>query len=66
LGKPVVPEVYWMLIGSSNDSSASRAATSSIGTPPPCARSQAQSGVPMYTTVARAGQPVRTSSIIAR
>ena len=28
LGKPVVPEVYWMLIGSSHDSDASRAASS--------------------------------------
>ncbi len=29
LGKPVVPDVYWMLIGSSDASDASRAARSS-------------------------------------
>src|SRR6266581_4016186 len=32
LGKPVVPEVYWMLIGSSNCNSASRARSAATTT----------------------------------
>jgi len=36
LGKPVVPDVYWMLIGSSGWSEASRSATAVCGIGWPC------------------------------
>src|SRR5918911_706576 len=39
LGKPVVPDVYWMLIGSSKVSSAARSATCSADTARPLASS---------------------------
>ncbi|CAM5577826.1 hypothetical protein SFUMM280S_08796 [Streptomyces fumanus] len=60
LGKPVVPEVYWMLIGSSQDSSSyggSGVARSS---------SACQPGSPKWTTSRRSGQRPRTSPTIAR
>lgn len=47
LGKPVVPDVYWMLIGSSQDSSASRAASRSGVTAGAAAVSSSQDGSPM-------------------
>lgn len=47
LGKPVVPEVYWMLIGSSQDNAASRAASSSSSTDADAAVSSSQLGSPM-------------------
>ena len=46
LGLPVVPEVYWMLIGSSGVSAASRSATAPPGTDSPSANKAAQSSVP--------------------
>ena len=45
LGKPVVPEVYWMLIASLVSSVAARAASSSSVTDSPAATSSAQSSV---------------------
>ena len=46
-GNPVVPDVYWMLIGSSKDSSASRAASAVPSTVDDCPSRPAQSSVPM-------------------
>jgi hypothetical protein len=70
-GKPVVPEVYWMLIGSVLDSVAIRSATASAGRPSPCASRSSQSRVPRKTTRSRARSPelapaVTTSSTMAR
>ena len=45
LGRPVVPEVYWMLIGSSGRSVASTSATVDAGTDSPSATNPAQSSV---------------------
>ena len=59
LGKPVVPLVYWMLIGSSNWQSGS-----STSSPVPAA-SAYHSGEPSSTTRSSAGRPPRTDSIIA-
>ena len=63
LGKPVVPEVYWMLIGSVLTSVACRSRSSPAGTA--AARSAAQSGVPRKITSVRAGASARTSATIA-
>ncbi|CAM5265142.1 hypothetical protein SVIOM74S_01814 [Streptomyces violarus] len=62
LGKPVVPDVYWMLIGSSQDrpSSSNRAP----GVPRPSSASQL--GSPKYTTSRNPAQRPRTCSTIAR
>jgi hypothetical protein len=47
LGKPVVPLVYWMLIGSSHDSPAIRERRAAAGTVSPRSISSSQLGVPM-------------------
>uniref|UniRef100_A0A6J7M5R8 Unannotated protein n=1 Tax=freshwater metagenome TaxID=449393 RepID=A0A6J7M5R8_9ZZZZ len=65
LGKPVVPDVYWMLIGSSNDSPAMRSRKSLSGACGPSSHA-CHSGVSMYNTFSRSGSAPRTSSIIAR
>ena len=58
-GKPVVPLVYWMLIGSS-ESSAPRS-----GSGPSPASSASHSGEPSSTTRSSSGRLARTSSIMA-
>ena len=50
LGKPVVPEVYWMLIGSSNDSVAARSRRAAGSARRPVSTSSSQPGSPMNTT----------------
>ena len=60
LGKPVVPEVYWMLIGSSGLSSACSRASSARSPPWPASTSASQSGVPISTTWRSCGQFGRT------
>ncbi len=47
LGKPVVPEVYWMLTGSCGDSSFAQTASFSRGTPAPAASRPSQVGSSM-------------------
>ena len=61
LGEPVVPDVYWMLIASSNCSQASRSASSSSPTRSPSARNASQSS---SSTIASrsSGQAPRTSA----
>ncbi len=80
LGKPVVPEVYWMLIGSSGDSSAIRATSSAWSAWPPMSTSRRQlcsppctdgsasgsNGSLTMTTSVRPGHSPRTCSIIER
>ena len=63
LGKPVVPLVYWMLIGSSNWVAAWREASSSAETRSPPAMNSSQSR-PMNTTCSSPSQSPRTSSTI--
>ena len=61
-GKPVVPEVYWMLIGSSNWSDASRAASSAS----PIARAAGEQRGPVLLEHDRRAAAARaTSSSIA-
>ena len=64
LGNPVVPLVYWMLIGSSNCSPADRFRSSSSLTEAAPASSSSQSWVPRYTTRCSAGSSGRTSATI--
>lgn len=60
LGKPVVPDVYWMLTGSSQESS-------SYGASGPARPSSAsQLGSPMWTVSRNCGHLPRTCSTIAR
>ena len=74
LGKPVVPLVYWMLIASSKDSVAARAASSSravagVAAPavPRCLRELVPLGGADEDHLLQLGQDrPRTSSIIAR
>ena len=65
LGKPVVPLVYWMLIGSSNCSSADRASSTAGRRWRPSATSSSHSDVPRKTTRSSAGSVGRTSVTIA-
>ncbi len=65
LGKPVVPLVYWMLIGSSNCSSADRASSTARSTVAPEATSSSHSDVPRKTTRSSAATVGRTSVTIA-
>src|SRR3954462_3882762 len=46
LGKPVVPDVYWMLIGSSNDSVASRSCNRCVGVESPRSANVSHCGEP--------------------
>ena len=62
-GKPVVPEVYWMLIASSAESSIASSAVRSAFLP--VSRRACHSGVPSSTTCSRSAQRGRTSVIIA-
>jgi hypothetical protein len=62
-GNPVVPEVYWMLIGSSQDSSGY---TASRPARPARPANSPQLGSPMYTTSRNPRHLPRTSSTIAR
>src|SRR6476620_1091748 len=64
LGNPVVPEVYWMLIGSSALSSACRRASSTRSPARQAETRSSHSGRPMSTTCRRSGQSGRTSAII--
>ena len=64
LGKPVVPDVYWMLIGSSNDSAADRSDTAAAPTPTPLATIASHDGRPITTTSRSAGQSPWTSATI--
>src|SRR3979409_1511905 len=56
LGNPVVPEVYWMLMGSSNCSADSRSASCSSGT---CAESRSSASHPSSSTRASPPRAVR-------
>ena len=62
LGKPVVPEVYWMLIGSSNCSAASRAASSSSATRVAVGQQRVPVVVEHDRLAQRRGSAPRTSS----
>jgi hypothetical protein len=63
-GEPVVPDVNWMLIGSSNWSDASRSASSASPTRAASARNASQSA--SSTIVSRkSGQRGRTAASIA-
>ena len=64
-GKPVVPEVYWMLIGSVLANAACRATSSAGVTSPARSRSSSQSAVPRNTTPLSAGTSGLTSSTMA-
>jgi hypothetical protein len=64
-GKPVVPDVYWMLIGSSGLNAAWSRASSARSPPRPSAITSSQFGLPMRSTCRSAGQFGRTSLIIA-
>ena len=64
-GAPVVPLVYWMLIGSAGESAASRAASASASTSPARASSASHSAPPSQNTSVSAGSSGRTSSTIA-
>jgi hypothetical protein len=74
LGNPVVPLVYWMLIGSSKASAASRPASASGPSPAaaasaaatPAASSLSQASVFRKITSSRPGRSPRTSPTIAR
>ena len=66
LGKPVVPDVYWMLMGSSGCRVRIRSFTTSASTFSPAATTSAQSLVPMKTTRSRPGHSGAVSSTIAR
>ena len=74
LGLPVVPLVYWMLIGSSqwSDDSRARSASSSLPSLAPTSAGQSRSRsppatvVPIVTTRSSPGSSSRTSAIIAR
>ena len=66
MGYPVVPEVYWMLIGSSGCRVRIRSFTTSESTCWPASTTSAQSLVPMKTTRSSAGQSAAVSSTIAR
>ena len=61
-GKPVVPLVYWMLIGSSKPSPARRSGSADRS----AANSASHSGSPRKTTERSAGQLPRTCPTIAR
>ena len=63
LGKPVVPLVYWMLIGSSKDSSAMRAAIASRSGSP--AQNSSHSGRSTKTVRSSVSTAPETSSIMA-
>src|SRR3954451_14099486 len=64
-GKPVVPLVYWMLIGSSHESRDIRSRSACGETDSPPAISSSQSGVPRWTTRCSAGAWVALISIRA-
>ena len=65
LGNPVVPLVYWMLIGSSNCRPAMRSRSASSGMVAALAIIPSHSGEPRRITVSSALRSGRTSSIIA-
>ena len=65
LGNPVVPEVYWMLIGSSALSVVLIAASAAGSAPRSALATSSHSALPSRTTCSRSGQDGRTSSIIA-
>ncbi len=63
-GKPVVPEVYWMLTASSGDSEAATSATRASSSSDGLAVSSAHSGDSNSTTSRRSGHLGRASSSI--
>jgi hypothetical protein len=65
-GKPVVPDVYWMLIGSSALSRVSRSANCPRSAARPASIREVHAGSPRKTTSRRSGQSSRTSATIAR
>jgi hypothetical protein len=65
LGKPVVPEVYWMLMGSSALSPALASASAAGSAPRSALASSSHSALPSRITCSRSGQAGRTSSIMA-
>ena len=66
LGAPVVPLVYWMLIGSSQSSAAMRARSSRFGRPRLAGGQRVPLGRVEEDDVLERGSPSRTSSTIAR
>jgi hypothetical protein len=65
LGNPVVPDVYWMLIGSSVVSVSSTWRSASASPDCPAAITSSQEDSPMRTTSTRSGESPRTSSIMS-
>jgi len=65
LGKPVVPEVYWMLMGSLFSRLAWTSESCSAVTRAASSTSACQLSVPMRTTCSSPATAPRTSSIIA-
>ena len=65
MGKPVVPEVYWMLIGSVGESRPCSSVSRALLTwwAPP--RNSSHAWLPITSTCASVGQSRRTSSTIA-
>jgi hypothetical protein len=64
-GEPVVPLVYWMLMGSPGDSCASRAASASGATCAPPSAKPSQAGSPIHTTCSSAGVCGATAATIS-
>src|ERR1019366_354602 len=71
LGKPVVPLVYWMLIGSSKDRLAARSSRApgpepSAAADAPAASSSCHCGVPREDTCSSWSRPPLTPVVMAR
>ena len=65
-GLPVVPDVYWMLIGSPGLRAAALARMVASGTPLAASMNASHSAVPRYTTRSSAAISGPTSSSMAR
>ncbi len=68
LGNPVVPEVYWMLMGSSAERAAAARSRSASSTEAAASSSWAQEPPPIHTTSVNAGTSpaARTSCTMER
>ncbi len=64
-GNPVVPDVYWMLIGSSGVSRASRSASATRSTSSAGSHSASHSGLQRKIDRSRSGQSPATTPTIA-
>ena len=65
LGNPVVPDVYWMLIGSPGSSAAWTIVSRSGLTSSALATRASQDPCPMTATSSSAGHPARAASTMA-